>query len=179
MSITKKEKLINRFKKEIKEKGKTSMAKRREGPIFGLIAFSVALWGTKLFTHSSPSTTVQFVLFGAHIHFHHFHYGIIALAIGILLTFFEGVWYIRIGHILFGAGLGFIVDEYWLLLTFQDASYDYFGVTSQFISTTIGIVITIIYSVLAIGLFLYTRAEKKMWDEIYESLRKGELKIEF
>ncbi|MHA1230226.1 MAG: hypothetical protein ACTSRP_10015 [Candidatus Helarchaeota archaeon] len=153
------------------------MAKRREGPMFGLIAFSVALWGSKIFTAISPGTTVEFPLFGVPIHFHHFNYGIIALAIGILLTFFEGVWYIRIGHILFGAGLGFIVDEYWLLLTFDEESY--FGPNSQLISTTIGIVFTIVYAVLAVSLFIYTRAEKKMWDEIYEALKKGELKIEF
>jgi hypothetical protein len=178
MSSEKEERLVKRFKKEILEKGKTSMAKRREGPIFGLIFFSIALWGSKLFTKISPGTTVEFILFGANIHLHHFHYGIIALAIGILITFFEGVWYVRFGHILFGAGLGLVVDEYWLLLTFDDSSYNYFGPTSQFISSMIGLVITIIYAILAIGLFLYTRSEKKMWDEIFDVLKKGELKID-
>ncbi|MHA1268162.1 MAG: hypothetical protein ACTSPY_00120 [Candidatus Helarchaeota archaeon] len=179
MTSKRKEKLIKRFKKEIKEKGKTSMAKRREAPIFGVIAFSIALWGSKLFTSISPGTTVQFVFLGAHIHLHHFHYGIIAMAIGIIITFFEGVWYVRFGHILFGAGLGFVVDEYWLLLVFDDTSYVYFSTTSQMISSTIGIVITVIYVVLAVSLFIYTMPEKKMWDEIYEALKKGELKIEF
>ena len=179
MSSEKKQKFINRFKKEIKEKGNTSMAKRREGPFLGLLAFSITLWGSKLFTFLSPGTSVTFPLLGYDIHFHHFHYGIIALVLGIMITFFEGIWYIRIGHIFFGGGLGFIIDEYWILLLFNDASEVYFSPDSLFISSIIGIVITIIYATLTIGLFLHTRQEKQMWDEIYEALRSGKLKIDF
>ncbi|MBD3230368.1 MAG: hypothetical protein GF329_19470, partial [Candidatus Lokiarchaeota archaeon] len=145
MGSEKKQKLIERFKKEIKEKGKTSMAKRREGPFFGLVAFSIALWGSKLFTFLSPGTSMYFEILGYEIHFHHFNYGIIALAIGIIITFFEGVWYVRFGHILFGAGLGFIIDEYWLLLIFDDTLY--FTTNSYFISTLIGAIFTVIYLV--------------------------------
>ena len=162
---------------EIKEKGRTSMSKRREAPLYGLIFFNIVLWGSKLFTALSPGTSVIFPLLGYDIHFHHFHYGIIALVIGIIVTFFEGVYWNRFGHILFGAGLGFIVDEYWLLLVFDEGLY--FTYNSFLISAVIGVIVSVIYASFVIALLIHTRNEKKMWDEIYEALRTGKLKIDF
>ena len=120
--------------REIEESLEHKLVQRREAPLIGLIAFSVALWGSKLFTAISPGSSLFFQIGDFNIHFHHFNYGIIALVIGLILTFFEGSWFVRIEHLLFGAGLGFIVDEYWLLLTFDDHAATYFGPESQGIS---------------------------------------------
>lgn len=163
---------------EIKESLEHKIVLRLEAPVLGLIAFSVALWGSKIFTAISPGTSLIFQIGGYNIHLHHFHYGIIALAIGLVLTFFEGRWFVRIEHILFGGGLGFIVDEYWLLLIFDDHAATYFGPESQFISTMIGLVISIIYIVILIGVYFATREERKIWRELYEAVKSDKVKID-
>ncbi|MFX1297554.1 MAG: hypothetical protein ACFFD2_22215 [Promethearchaeota archaeon] len=165
--------------KELEESVGNKLVMRREAPIIGVICFSAALWGSKIFTSSSPGTSIIFTLFGAEIHFHHFHYGIIALIIGIILTFIEGPWVKRIAHGLFGAGLGFIIDEYWMLLTMDDSSYNYFGPNSQWVSITIGIVITAIYVAIVVILYFFTRRERKIWTKFYEAVKSGKIKIEF
>lgn len=165
-----------RITNEIKESYEHKLVQRLEAPLLGLIFFSIALWGSKLFTFISPGTSLIFQVGGYIIHFHHFHYGIIALAIGLVLTFFEGKWFVRIEHILFGAGLGFIVDEYWLLLIFDDTTY--FGPESQFISMIIGLVITIIYVVIIFGVYFYTKGERKLWKELYDEVKSGRVKID-
>ncbi len=167
-----KERIIN----EIKESYEHKLVQRLEAPLLGLIFFSIALWGSKLFTLISPGTSLIFQVGGYTIHFHHFHYGIIALAIGLILTFFEGKWFVRIEHILFGAGIGFVVDEYWLLLTFNAETY--FGPESQFISMIIGLVITIIYVVIIFGVYFYTKGERKLWKELYDEVKSGRVKID-
>jgi hypothetical protein len=126
----------------------------------------------------SPGTSLIFQVGGFNIHFHHFHYGLIAVALGVVLTFFEGHWFVRIEHILFGAGLGFIVDEYWLLLIFNDHADTYFGLESQFISAMIGLVISIIYVVIIIGVYFMTREERKIWHELYEAVKSDKVKID-
>ncbi|MHA1129725.1 MAG: hypothetical protein ACTSQI_14690 [Candidatus Helarchaeota archaeon] len=163
--------------RELKESVETKLVNRREAPLLGLICFSLALWGSKIFTSNSPGTSLIFNLFGAEIHFHHFHYGIIALVIGIIIMFIEGPWPKRIGHILFGAGLGFIVDEYWLLLTFDDSSYNYFSPESQLVSKVIGIVITAIYIVVVALSYFLTKRERKIWIKFYEAVESGKIKI--
>lgn len=169
-----KEKIVS----EIKESLEHKLVQRLEAPLLGLIAFSIALWGSKLFTAISPGTSLIFQIGDFNIHFHHFHYGIIALAIGIILTFFEGAWFVRIEHILFGAGLGFIVDEYWLLLIFDDHAATYFGPESQFISAMIGLVITIIYVIIIVGVYFTTKGERKLWRELYRAVKSGKVKID-
>ena len=161
---------------EIKESLEHKIVLRLEAPLLGLIAFSVALWGSKIFTVLSPRTSLIFQIGSYNIHLHHFHYGIIALAIGLVLTFFEGKWFVRIEHILFGAGLGFIVDEYWLLLIFDDTTY--FSPESQFISAMIGLVISIVYVVIIIGVYFVTREERKIWRELYEAIKSDKVKID-
>lgn len=165
-----------RITEEIKESYEHKLVQRLEAPLIGLIAFSIALWGSKLFTFISPGTSLIFQIGSYEIHFHHFHYGIIALGIGLVLTFFEGKWYVRIEHILFGAGLGFIVDEYWLLLTFDATTY--FGPESQFISIMIGLVITILYIVIIVGVYYKSRGERKLWKELYNAVKSGKVKID-
>jgi len=64
------------------------------------------------------------------------------LVIAAMLTFFEGLWFVRIQHLLFGSGIGLIVDEYWLLLTFDEHASAYFGPESQFISRLIAVIVT-------------------------------------
>lgn len=167
-----------RVVKEIKESLEHKMVIRREAALLGVIFFSIALWGSKLFTSLSPGTTIEFTVGSYSIHFHHFHYGIIALVIGIILTFFEGRWFVRIGQVLFGAGLGLIVDEYWLLLTFDDHASTYFGPESQFISAMIGVVVTIIYVVIAVGFYFFTKKERKLWQDLYEAVASGKVKID-
>ena len=161
---------------EIKESLEHKIVLRLEAPLLGLIAFSIALWGSKIFTTISPGTSLIFQIGGYNIHLHHFHYGIIALAIGLVLTFFEGKWFVRIEHILFGAGLGFIVDEYWLLLIFDDTTY--FGPESQFISAMIGLAISIIYLVIIIGVYFTTKEERKIWRELYDAVKSDKVKID-
>jgi hypothetical protein len=163
---------------EIKESLEHKIVLRLEAPLLGLIAFSVALWGSKIFTAISPGTSIVFQIGSYNIHLHHFHYGIIALAIGLVLTFFEGRWFARIEHILFGAGLGFIVDEYWLLLVFDDHAATYFGPESQFISAMIGLVISIIYLLIIIGVYFATKEERKIWQELYEAVKSDKVKID-
>lgn len=165
-----------RITEEIKESYEHKLVQRLEAPLIGLIAFSIALWGSKLFTLISPGTSLIFQIGAYEIHFHHFHYGIITLGIGLVLTFFEGQWFVRVEHILFGAGLGFVVDEYWLLLTFDAGTY--FGPESQFISMIIGIVITIIYVVIIVGVYYKSRGERKLWKELYEAVKSGKVKID-
>jgi hypothetical protein len=165
-----------RITEEIKESYEHKLVQRLEAPLIGLIAFSFALWGSKLFTLISPGTSFIFQIGSYTIHFHHFHYGIIALGIGLVLTFFEGQWFVRIEHILFGAGLGFVVDEYWLLLTFDAETY--FGPESQFISMMIGVVISIIYVIIIVGVYYNTRGERKLWKELYIAVKSGKVKID-
>ncbi|MFX1389861.1 MAG: hypothetical protein ACFE9Z_07370 [Promethearchaeota archaeon] len=165
-----------RIIEEIKESYEHKLVQRLEAPLIGLILFSIALWGSKIFTLISPGTSLLFQVGIYTIHFHHFHYGIITLAIGLILTFFEGKWFVRIEHGLFGAGLGFIVDEYWLLLTFDAGTY--FLPESQFISMMIGIIITIIYVVIIIGVYYKSRGERKLWKELYNAVISGEVRID-
>lgn len=165
-----------RITDEIKESYEHKLVQRLEAPLLGLIVFSIALWGSKIFTTISPGTSLIFQIGSYTIHFHHFHYGIIALAIGLILTFFEGPWIVRIEHILFGAGLGFVVDEYWLLLTFDATTY--FGQESQLISMIIGLVITIIYVVIIVGVYFKTKEERKLWKELYDAVKSGKVKID-
>ena len=163
---------------EIEESLQHKLVQRREAPLIGLVAFSVALWGSKLFTAISPGSSLVFQVGNFNIHFHHFNYGIIAVVIGLVLTFFEGSWFVRIEHLLFGAGLGFIVDEYWLLLIFDDHAAVYFGSESQFISTMIGSIITAIYMAIAVGVFFKTKRERQLWLELYQAVKSGIVKIE-
>ena len=167
-----KEKVIE----EIKQAVQFKMVQRLEAPFIGLIAFSITLWGSKLFTAMFPGTSLFIIILGYQIHFHHFHYGLIAVAIGVILTFFEGRWFARVSHLLLGAGLGFVVDEYWLLLTFDATTY--FGYQSQFISIIIGLFVTIIYAVVIIGLYYFTRSERKLWLELYKKVELGEIDID-
>jgi hypothetical protein len=164
--------------RELKESVETKLVTRREAPLIGLLCFSAALWGSKIFTSHSPGTSFIFNLLGAEIHFHHFHYGIIALAVGIIVMFIEGPWPRRFAHILFGAGLGFIVDEYWLLLTFDDSSYNYFSSESQLVSITIGIVVTAVYAAVVILSYFLTKRERKIWTEFYEAVESGKIKVD-
>ena len=167
-----------RITEEIKESYEHKLVQRLEAPLIGLIAFSIALWGSKLFTLISPGTSLIFPIGGYEIHFHHFHYGIIALGIGLVLTFFEGQWFVRIEHGLFGGGLGLIVDEYWLLLIFNDHADTYFGPESQFISGMIGLVISIIYIVIIIGVYYVTKEEREIWHELYEAIKSDKVNID-
>ena len=169
-------KFEQRILKELGQKSKTSMAKRRKGPLIGLIFFSIALWGAKLFTLFSSGTVLIINVLGYAIHVHHFHFGIIGLALGIILTFFESPKLIIFGNMLFGAGLGLIVDEYWLLLTFDEALY--FTPDSYFISSMIGLGMTALYALVTVGLLLYTHREKKFWDTFREKVKEGKIKIE-
>lgn len=162
---------------EIEESLTHKLVQRREAPLIGLIAFSVALWGSKLFTSISPGSSLILKIGEFNIHFHHFNYGIIAVVIGLVLTFFEGGWFVRVQHVLFGAGLGFIVDEYWLLLIFDDHAATYFGPESQFISTIIGVSLTIVYAAIAIGVFFKTRREREIWQNLYKAIKAGKVKI--
>ena len=166
-----------RLEFEVKESLEHKLVQRREAPLIGLMAFSVALWGSKLFTAILPGSSVVFQILGFNVHLHHFNYGFILLVIGLMLTFFEGAWFVRVEHSLFGAGLGFIVDEYWLLLIFDDHATTYFGPESQFISTMIGLVITIAYVVIAVGVFFKTKKEREIWQELYEAVKSGEAQI--
>jgi hypothetical protein len=177
--MLKKEYVRQRLECEIKESLEHKLVLRREAPLIGLVAFSVALWGTKLFTAISSESSLVFQLWGFNIHLHHFNYGFVLLILGLLLTFFEGPWFVRVQHSLFGVGLGFIVDEYWLLLIFDDHASTYFGPESQFISTMIGLVITIVYAVIAVGVFFKTRRERKIWLQLYEAVRSGEINFLF
>ena len=163
---------------EVRESLEHKVVLRREAPLIGLVAFSVALWGSKLFTAVSPGSSLVFQLGGYTVHFHHFNYGFILLVVGLLLTFFEGPWFVRVQHSLFGVGLGFIVDEYWLLLIFDDHASTYFGAESQYISTIIGLVITIIYAVIAVGVFFKSRREIKLWKKLHEAVKTGEIEIQ-
>jgi hypothetical protein len=162
---------------EVRESLEHKVVLRREAPLIGLVAFTVALWGTKLFTAVSPGASVVFQLWGFSVHFHHFNYGFILLVIGLLLTFFEGPWFVRLQHSLFGVGLGFIVDEYWLLLIFDDHASTYFGPESQYISSLIGLVITITYAVIAVGVFFKSRREIRLWKLLHKAVESGEIEI--
>jgi len=168
---------------EMKEAVGSKLVQRREAPIIGLVLFSIALWGSKLYTAISNANggggSVGFTLLGHNIHFHHFHYGIIALGIAMVFSFFEGPWVERIKHGLFGAGLGFIIDEYWMLLIFDDSAAVYFGPQSQFIGIVIGIFMTILYSVISLLLYFMTKKEQKLWQEFYEAVESGKIKLDF
>ena len=172
-----KEYLEQQLECEIKESLEHKLVLRREAPLIGLVAFIVALWGSKLFTAISPGANVIIQISGFNVHLHHFNYGLIMLVIGLMLAFFEGQWFVRIQHSLFGAGLGFVVDEYWLLLIFDDHASTYFSPESQFISSSIALVITVIYGIIAIGVFFKTRKERKLWNKLYKAVQSGEVKI--
>jgi len=169
-----KEKLKQKLQSEIRESLEHKLVLRREAPLIGLVSFIAALWGAKLFTAMSPGSSLIFQLWGFNIHLHHFNYGFILLVLGLMLTFFEGLWIVRIQHLLFGLGLGLIVDEYWLLLTFDENASVYFGPQSQFLSLMIAIVITLAYAGIALGIFFMSRREVKLWRQLYETVKSGE-----
>jgi hypothetical protein len=175
--MLKKESVRQRLECEIRESLEHKLVLRREAPLIGLVTFSIALWGSKLFTAISPGSSLVFQIFGFNVHLHHFNYGFVLLVIGLLFTFFEGPWFVRVQHSLFGVGLGFIVDEYWLLLIFDDHASTYFGPESQFISTMMGVIITVIYAVIAIGVFFKTKKERKLWSQLHEAVKSGEVKV--
>jgi hypothetical protein len=177
IQVAEKKEYKQRLECEVRESLEHKLVLRREAPLIGLTAFIVALWGSKLFTALSPGSSVVFQLWGYSIHFHHFNYGIIFLAIGLMLTFFEGPWILRVQHLFFGLGLGLIVDEYWLLLTFDEHASAYFGPESQFISQMIGLAITIIYAVIAVTVFFKSRRERKIWKHLYKAVKTGQIKI--
>jgi hypothetical protein len=175
--VAEKKEYKQRLECEVRESLEHKVVLRREAPLIGLTAFIVALWGSKLFTALSPGSSVVFQLWGYSIHFHHFNYGIIFLVIGLMLAFFEGPWVLRVQHLFFGLGLGLIVDEYWLLLTFDEHASAYFGPESQFISQMIGLAITIIYAVIAVTVFFKSRRERKIWKHLYKAVKTGQIKI--
>jgi hypothetical protein len=156
---------------EVRESLEHKLVLRREAPLISLVSFVAALWGSKLFTAVSPGAGLIFQLWDYNIHFHHFNYGLIFLVIGLMLTFFEGPWFVRIQHLLFGFGLGFVIDEYWLLLTFDEHASTYFGPQSQSVSLMLAVVITVIYALIAVGVFLKSRKEIKLWVELYEKIK--------
>jgi len=159
------------FESEVRESLEHKLVLRREAPLIGLTAFITALWGAKLFTAISPGSGLVFQLWGFNIHFHHFNYGFIFLVIALMLTFFEGPWFVRVQHLLFGSGLGLIVDEYWLLLTFDEHASNYFGPESQFISLIIAVIVTLLYAAIAVGVFFKSRKERKIWRRLYEAVK--------
>ena len=162
---------------EVKESLEHKLALRREAPLIGLVSFVVALWGSKLFTAISPGSGIIFQLWGYNIHFHHFNYGLIFIVVALMLSFFEGPWFVRIQHLLFGLGLGFVIDEYWLLLTFDESASVYFGPQSQFISQILAIIITLAYVAIALGVFFKSRRERKLWKELYDGIKSGKIKL--
>jgi xanthosine utilization system XapX-like protein len=154
-----------KFEHTLEEREETHIAIRRSAPLIGLVAFLVALIGSKIFTFFNPGTSMIFHFLGEEIHFHHFNYGLIMLLIGVFNMFFEGPWHQKFGHFLFGAGLGLIVDEYWILLTFNDTQY--FVQESYLISIVIGVVISIIYAVIVIARYNIAE-ETSFWQRIKE-----------
>jgi hypothetical protein len=165
------------FKHEIRESLMHKLALRREAPFIGLISFTATLWGSKLFTSISPGTSLIFQLWGYNIHLHHFNYGFVLLVVGLMLTFFEGRWIVRVQHILFGVGLGFIVDEYWLLLTFDESASVYFGAQAQYFSIVVAVVVTSVYAVIALGVFFASRKEIKLWTQLYQTAKTDEANL--
>jgi hypothetical protein len=172
-----KEKSRQRLESEIRESLEHKLVLRREAPFIGLISFIGAVWVAKLFTAVSPGSGLIFQLWGFNIHLHHFNYGFILLVLGLMLTFFEGPWIVRIQHLFFGLGLGLIVDEYWLLLTFDENASNYFGPQSQFISLMIALVITFVYVTIALGVFFKSRREVKLWRQLYEAVKSGDANV--
>jgi hypothetical protein len=162
---------------EIKETFENKLVLRREAPLIGFASFSVALWGSKLLTAVSPGSSIIFQLWGYNIHLHHFNYGFILFVIGLMLTFFEGPWFARVQHLLFGAGLGLIVDEYWLLLTFDEHASTYFGPQSQMISIMLAVVVSVVYAVIAVGVFFKSRGERKLWRRLNEAAKSGNIPV--
>ncbi len=168
---------------EMKEAVGAKLVQRREAPIIGLTLFSIAIWGSKLYTAISRASggggSLFIPILGYNIHFHHFHYGLIALGIAMILSFFEGSWVERVKHGMFGVGLGFIIDEYWMLLIFDDSAAVYFGWNSQLISLVIGIFMTILYATISLLLYFMTKKEQKLWQEFYEGVKSGKIKLDF
>jgi hypothetical protein len=165
------------LKREIRETLKHKLVLRREAPFIGLLSFTATLWGSKLFTSISPGTGLLFQLWGYNIHFHHFNYGFILLVVGLMFSFFEGAWVVRVQHAFFGAGLGLIVDEYWLLLTFDESASVYFGPQSQYFSLVVAAVVTATYVAIALGVFFASRKEVKLWTELYRAAKKDEVNL--
>ena len=63
-----------------------------------------------------------------------------------------------------------------VLLTFDATTY--FGPQSQFISMMIGVVITIIYVIIIVGVYYKSRGERKLWKALYEAVKSGKVKID-
>ena len=154
-----------KFERTLEEREETHIAIRRSAPLIGLVAFLVALIGCKIFTFFNPGASIILHFLGEEIHFHHFNYGLIMLLIGVFNMFFEGPRHQKFGHFLFGAGLGLVVDEYWILLTFNDTLY--FVQNSYLISIVIGVVISIIYTFIVLVRY-NIEEEKSFWKRIKE-----------
>ena len=163
-----------KFEHTLEEREQTHMTIRQSAPLIGLIAFLVAFIGSKVFTLINPGVSMIFNILGEEVHFHHFNYGLIMVLIGVFNMFWEGPWHQKFGHFLFGAGLGFIVDEYWILLTFNDDQY--FIQNSYFISITISVVITVIYCLIVLVRYYDIAEEKSFWQRIKDKfgLKKKE-----
>jgi hypothetical protein len=90
---------------------------RRGLAFLGLLSFFFAFLGSRVFTTIYPDAVVV----SGGIHFHHFWYGIVLVAVsGGLALAFRGDVLHRALAVAYGAGLGLIGDEVGLLLTFGD-----------------------------------------------------------
>lgn len=162
--------------RELKEAIGAKLVDRKEAPLIGLIFFSIALWGSKIFTFFSPTTYIQFSLLGYTVHLHHFHFGIIAIVVGILVMFVEGKHARRFAHMLFGAGLGLIADEYLMLLLLDESAY--FSSDAFLVSAILGIGLTVIYGLIVVFARFFTRREREIWTKFYKALEEGKIEIE-
>ena len=88
-----------------------------------LLSFIPSFAAARLFAFYQPSTVIMF--FG--IHFHHFWYGIGALAIGGWLGIAGPESWNRIAAVMYGLGAGLIMDEIGLLLTPSNGTLGSYG----------------------------------------------------
>jgi predicted membrane protein len=126
---------------------------RPQFTVLALGSFIVTFAIARVFTHFYPGV----VLISGGIHFHHFWFGLLLLAVGGWL----GINYNRkevdmVAAIVYGVGGGLIVDELGLLLTFGDY---YSGLTWTFLFLFLAFVTTAV---------LLRKYREKVYEELHE-----------
>jgi len=126
---------------------------RPQFTILALGSFMISFAIARVFTYFYPGA----VLISGEIHFHHFWFGLLLLAVGGWL----GINYNRkevdmVAAIIYGVGGGLIADEIGLLLTFGDY---YSGLTWTFLLLLLAFVTTSI---------VLSRYRQSVFDELHE-----------
>ena len=110
-----------------------------------LLAFIPSFAAARLFTFLRPNTVI--VIFG--IHFHHYWYGLVALAIAGWIGIAGPEGWNRIAAVMYGIGAGLVADELGLLLTPVNETLGTYTSGLTYTAVVVIIAVTAMFSLLS------------------------------